>query len=150
MNYWLIFNCAVLNSELLDTVREDHSVLLFYGWSKLYSFTDSQWKKRCTGTIRIFYNVLFHSTSIVMWSDQVRKVCPVSFFFPVSSYVPGSDPEMVHIRPLIGLRLIKTCTVAGTIAFFYCRLTTTDDWEMLKIVHGGVHSLFISWRHYPG
>ena len=90
----MIFNCAVLNSALLDKVREDHSVLLFYGWSKLYRFTDSLWKKRCTGTIRIFYNVLFHSTSIVMWSDEVHKVCLVSFFFLVSR--GGSSNVMFH------------------------------------------------------
>ena len=50
--------------------------------------------------------------------------------------LPWSVPEMVHIRQLIGLRLVKTCTDAGTSSFCYCQFTTTHDWEMLlNVVH---------------
>ena len=70
------FEPAIPLPEKVEVVTgEEEETILYGAWAKLFRFTESQWKERGLGEIKILHHKATGRVRIVMRREQVHKVC---------------------------------------------------------------------------
>ena len=69
------FEPIIPHLDEIDVTSEEEEAVLFSAWAKLFCFTESQWKERGLGKIKILHHKVTGRVRIVMHREQVHKVC---------------------------------------------------------------------------